>query len=125
VESTSVQPLPSVSFRFTVKQGMCNFTNNLHGGCASTLIDALTTVLVLAVSQPGFYSAGGVSRNLRVTYFRAIPRGADVRLTCSLIHAANSFVLLRGEAFKVDTGELCFVGENEKVNTDSRLAAKL
>lgn len=104
---------------------MCNNNDDLHGGCATTYIDGLTTVLLATISQPGFYSQFGVSRNLSITFFRPIRRGTDVRLVCTVVNAGKKLAALRAELYRADTGELCVMGENDKVNTDPISVQKL
>ncbi|PLB44550.1 hypothetical protein P170DRAFT_288245 [Aspergillus steynii IBT 23096] len=79
LESTSIDPCPTATFTFTVTELMTNFGGVLHGGCAATIIDMLTTVPLGAISRPGFYTSLGVSRSLNVTYFRALRKGEDAR----------------------------------------------
>lgn len=104
---------------------MCNFLGNLHGGCAATLVDVLSTVILLGVSSPGQFSLGGVSRNLKITYLRPVPRDTEVRLTCELVHAGRRLALLRVEITRVDNGNLCVVGEHEKANTDPEVDQRI
>ncbi|RJE25564.1 thioesterase [Aspergillus sclerotialis] len=121
IESATVGPPPKVTFRFTTVPEMCNNNGDIHGGCATTYIDALTTVLLATMSQPGFYSQFGVSRNLSITFFKPIHRGTDVRLVCTVVNAGKRLAALRAELYRVDTGELCVMGKNDKVNTDPKV----
>lgn len=91
---------------------------NLHGGCAATLIDNLSTTILVGVSRPGHFSLGGVSRNLKVTYLRPVPQDTAIRIICELVHAGKRLALLRAEIRRVDNDDLCVVGEHEKANTD-------
>lgn len=117
--------LPRVTFSLQITQEMCNFTGNLHGGCAATLIDELTTVLLLAISQEGLYRQAGVSRNLSMTFFRPLSVGTKVKVICEVVNAGKRLVRLRGGIYRVDTGELCVQGDNEKVNSDGKAKALL
>jgi acyl-coenzyme A thioesterase 13 len=108
-----------------VSPNLCNYMGNLHGGCAATLIDVLSTTILLGVSRPGRFALGGVSRNLKVTYLRPVPEGAEIRLVCVLVHAGKRLALLRAEIQRVDNGDLCIVGEHEKANTDPEADGKL
>ncbi|PKY01468.1 putative thioesterase family protein [Aspergillus campestris IBT 28561] len=114
-----------VSFLFSIAPKMCNFLGNLHGGCAATLVDVLSTVILMGVSSPGQFSLGGVSRNLKITYLRPVPRGTEVRLTCELVHVGRRLALLRAEIRRVDNGNLCVVGEHEKANTDPEVDQRI
>ncbi|PLB45594.1 thioesterase [Aspergillus steynii IBT 23096] len=123
--STGAGSPPSVTFRFTVTEDMCNYTRHLHGGCVSTVIDTLSTLFVAALSKPGLYSLGGVSRHLHTTYLRPVPVGSEVRLVCSLKHAGKKLVLLKANLHRVDDGGLCVIGVNEKANTDPPRGARM
>lgn len=98
---------------------------NLHGGCAATIIDFLSSTILLGVSKPGFFSLGGVSRNLKITYLRPVPVGTEVRLVCQVIHTGRRLALLRAEILRADNGDLCVVGEHEKANTDPEVNGKM
>ncbi|KAE8372433.1 HotDog domain-containing protein [Aspergillus bertholletiae] len=117
-ESATQGPPARVSFLLNVAPKMCNMMGTLHGGCAATLIDILSTSILLGISKPGYFSLGGVSRNLRVTYLRPLPSGLEIRLVCEVIHTGKRLALLRAEIQQADTGAVCVVGEHEKANTD-------
>jgi acyl-coenzyme A thioesterase PaaI-like protein len=68
---------------------------------------------------------GGVSRNLRVTYLRPVPRDLEVRLVCEVIHMGKRLALLRAEISRADTGDVCVVGEHEKANTDPETGGRI
>ena len=76
-------PTPQVSYLLTVPPNLCNYMGNLHGGCAATLVDVLSTAILLGMSRPGVFALGGVSRHLKTTYLRPVPQGTEIRLTCS------------------------------------------
>lgn len=97
----------------------------MHGGCAATLIDIMSTMILLGMSRPGRFMLGGVSRNLKVTYLRPVPSGTEIRLVCILVHVGRRLALLRGEIYRVDNGDLCIIGEHEKANTDPESDEKL
>ncbi|KAL4931296.1 PaaI family thioesterase [Aspergillus undulatus] len=123
-DSASLTPTPSISFTFTIAPKHCNYLGNLHGGCAATLFDALSSMILLAVSKPGFFQLGGVSRHLNVTYLRPVREGEKVRLRASIVNVGKRLALLRGEIVKVipgggeGEGEVCMVCDHEKANTD-------
>ncbi|OAT11941.1 thioesterase [Blastomyces gilchristii SLH14081] len=117
-ESASHSPRPRVSFLLTVTEPFCNKNGALHGGCATTLIDVTSTGFLIALSKPGYFSQGGVSRTLNVKFVRPAPMGVEVRIVNELVHAGKRMALVRSEISRVDTGEVCVVGEHDKVNTD-------
>lgn len=118
-------PTPRVSYLLTVSPDLCNMANNLHGGCAATLIDILSTTILLGVSTPGKFQFGGVSRNLRTTYLRPVPQNTEIRLVTELVHVGRRLALLRSEISRVDNGQVCVVGEHEKANTDPEATGKI
>ncbi|KAJ5604646.1 hypothetical protein N7510_009800 [Penicillium lagena] len=124
-ETATLGPPAKVSFLFTIVPSLSNYMGNLHGGCAATLIDVLSTTILLGVSQPGKFALGGVSRNLKVTYLRPVPTGTEVRLVCEVVHVGKRLALLRAEIQKADTGDVCVVGEHEKANTDPEVTQRI
>ncbi|KAE8353968.1 HotDog domain-containing protein [Aspergillus coremiiformis] len=124
-ESATRGPPARVSFLFEVVPKISNYMGTLHGGCAATLIDVLSTTLLLGLSQPGHFSLGGVSRNLRLTYLRPVPRDLEIRLVCEVIHLGKRLALLRGEIQRADNGAVCVVGEHEKANTDPEAGGRM
>lgn len=98
---------------------------NLHGGCAATLIDILSTTILLGVSRPGVFALGGVSRHLKTTYLRPVPVGCEVRMRCEVVQVGRRLAFLRAEMGRVDTGEVCVLGEHEKANTDPEPEGRL
>ncbi|CAG8121669.1 unnamed protein product [Penicillium salamii] len=123
-ESATRGPPASVSFLFKVTQAMSNYMGNLHGGCAATLIDVLSTTILLGISSPGRFALGGVSRNLKVTYLRPVPTDTEVRLVCEVVHVGKRLALLRAEIQRVN-GDVCVVGEHEKANTDPEVDQRI
>ncbi|KAH8424607.1 PaaI family thioesterase [Aspergillus melleus] len=124
-ESATRGPPARVSFLFTVSPKLCNMLGNLHGGCAATLIDVLSTCILLGVSSPGHFGLGGVSRHLKVTYLRPVPQGTEARLVCEIVHVGRRLALMKAEISRADTGALCIVGEHEKANTDPEAGGKV
>lgn len=51
-------------------------------------------------------------------FVRPVPIGVEVRIVNELVHAGKRLALVRSEIRRVDTGEVCVVGEHDKVNTD-------
>ncbi|KAI9934735.1 hypothetical protein MW887_000352 [Aspergillus wentii] len=124
-ESATQGPPAQVSYLLTVAPSMCNFSGNLHGGCSATLVDMLSTAILLGISKPGHFAMGGVSRNLKVTYLRPVPVDSEIRVVCSVVHTGRRMALLKTEIFRTDTGNLCLLGEHEKANTDPEVDGKL
>ncbi|KAK2783382.1 hypothetical protein FQN52_009640 [Onygenales sp. PD_12] len=118
-DTATLGPPPRTSFLLTISPPLCNKSNSLHGGCASTLIDVLSTGLLLALSRPGFFShGGGVTRSLNVKFLRPVALGTEVRIVSELVHAGKRLALVRTEIRRVADGVVCVVGEHDKVNVD-------
>ncbi|PGH31252.1 hypothetical protein GX50_05989 [[Emmonsia] crescens] len=117
-ESAIHGPHPRTSFLLTVTEPFCNNVGALHGGCATTLIDVTSTGMLIALSKPGHFAQGGVTRTLNMKFVRPVPIGVEVRIVNELVHAGKRLALVRSEIRRVDTGEVCVVGEHDKVNTD-------
>ncbi|KOS48335.1 hypothetical protein ACN38_g753 [Penicillium nordicum] len=124
-ESATRGPPATVSFLLTITPALSNYMGNLHGGCAATLIDVLSTTILLGISEPGKFSFGGVSRNLKVTYLRPVPTGTEVRLVCEVIHVGKRLALLRAEIQKAESRDVCVIGEHEKANTDPEVTQRI
>ncbi|KAI2471551.1 HotDog domain-containing protein [Annulohypoxylon bovei var. microspora] len=122
VSYSSSPPHPSITFKFTVQPIHSNGLNNLHGGCASTIFDACTTLPLHLISKPGFWQYTGVSRTLNVTYLRPVPVGTTVYIKCDILHAGRNLCALRGEMRAVTEdsreGLLLVVCEHGKASTD-------
>ncbi|KAL4807072.1 HotDog domain-containing protein [Aspergillus unguis] len=121
-DSASLTPQPTMSFTMTIARRHCNLFGNLHGGCAATLFDALSSMILLPLSKPGVFQMGGVSRHLDVTYLRPVPAGSTVKLKTTVVSMGKRLALLRCEIVKVgengEEGDVCMVCDHEKANSD-------
>lgn len=124
-ESATRGPPAKASYRLFVTPNMCNTMKNLHGGCAATLVDNLSTAILMGVSRPGVFQYGGVSRNLNVTYLRPVPLDTEIRLICEVVHVGRRLALLKAEIRRVDNDELCVIADHQKANTDPESDQKL
>lgn len=75
----------------------CNKSKNLHGGCACTVLDNLTSTALLTLAKPGFLDAGHVSRTITMSYLRPVPLGSKVEIICEAVQAGRNTANLRGE----------------------------
>ncbi|KAL4986368.1 HotDog domain-containing protein [Aspergillus falconensis] len=119
--SASLTPQPSITYELTIAPKHCNHLGNLHGGCAATLFDVLSSMILLGVSRPGFFELGGVSRHLNVTYLRPVPVGTRVRLVSKVVNVGKRLALMRSEILRMHEDgreEVCVVSDHEKANTD-------
>ncbi|KAI2424063.1 hypothetical protein LOZ63_000607 [Ophidiomyces ophidiicola] len=119
--SASLGPPARASFRAIVAPSMCNQLGNLHGGCAATLIDVLSSMLPLALQRPGIFSYGGVSRAWDVKYLRGVPEGVEMEIICEVGSLGRRLAMFTAEIRRVDNGELCVIGLHDKANTDPKL----
>ncbi|KAJ5925213.1 hypothetical protein N7454_007852 [Penicillium verhagenii] len=124
-ESATRGPPSKAAFTFTVTPSLSNTLGSLHGGCAATLIDILSTTILLGVSSPGKFGFGGVSRNLRLTYLRPVPIETEARIVVEIVHVGKRLALLRAEIQNANTGAVCVVGEHEKANTDPEVDQRI
>ncbi|RAL13398.1 PaaI family thioesterase [Aspergillus homomorphus CBS 101889] len=125
IESLAKHPHATVTCRFVVKESMCGPQMHLHGGYIATLVENLTSILIVAAATPGRFADTGVSRNLRTIYLRSLPVGTEVRAVCQVISLGQRLVLTKAEFYDVETGELCVISEHEKFNRDPEQRGKL
>lgn len=125
LESATPGPPARATFRMLVTPSMTNALNNLHGGCAATIIDILTSIPVMAVGTPGVFQYGGVSRNLNVTYLRPVPVHTEIRVVCEVTQIGKRLALLRAEIRRVEDDVLCMLSEHQKANVDPPVGSKL
>lgn len=93
-------------FEFTVSKAMCNGMDILHGGCATTILDVLTSTALMTVEKPGFADNPSVSRTLTVSFLRALPVGTRVRVVNEVQQVGRSFANLVGTMQTLD-GKVC------------------
>lgn len=94
----------STLWSFTCAPALCNKGGNLHGGCAATLLDSLTSTALLTIAKPGFLDGGHVSRTLSCTYLRPVPMGAECVVECWVVAAGRRTACVRGEIRLKDPG---------------------
>ncbi|KAH7150043.1 HotDog domain-containing protein [Dactylonectria estremocensis] len=119
VSTDPTGPHPSCTFSFVVHPEHCNRLDNLHGGCAASLFDFLTTLPLALINRPGFWHFMGVSRTLNVTYMRPVPAGEEVLIECEIVQAGKKLATLRGVMRRRSDKALLAVCEHGKVNIDS------
>lgn len=107
-------------WEFTVTESMCNATGNLHGGCAATILDDLTSSPALTIMRPGFLDGGTLSRSLSCVYLKGLPLGSKVRVLCEVVQAGKTLVHFRGEMHN-EKGEVAVTCQHDKVPRHSKL----
>lgn len=113
-------PTPTTSqlvFTYTLPDYYANPLGNLHGAAHSLIYDNCTTLALAAVSTPGFWMLGGVSRVLDVKYLRAVKVGEEVRIECEVLHVGRTQAAIRG-VIKDGQGRVCSTCEHDKTNID-------
>lgn len=110
---------PSATFLFTVQQEHSNRHGTLHGGCAATLFDYLTTLPLNVVARPGgYWQRLGVSRNISVTYLRPVTVGDEVLIETEIVQVSKRMAVLRGTMRRKSDGKIAMTCEHQKVNID-------
>ncbi|KAK2807956.1 hypothetical protein FQN50_005198 [Emmonsiellopsis sp. PD_5] len=101
-----------VEFEFTVTQQMCNPLNILHGGCASTILDVLTSTAVFTVPDKAEL-VQTLSRTLTMTFLRPVLVDTTVRVVAKLVQVGRSFIHCTGEILTLD-GKVCVSCTHDK-----------
>lgn len=126
--STPTPTTSLVTFGYTLPAYYSNPLGNLHGAAHALIYDNCTTLALAAVSSPGFWMLGGVSRVLDVKYVRGLRVGEDVRVECEVVHVGRQSAALRG-VIRDGRGRVCSTCEHDKTNIDppaeSKVKAKL
>ncbi|KAK4945369.1 hypothetical protein LTR66_006042 [Elasticomyces elasticus] len=104
--------------KLKVDSSYCNPLNSLHGGAQALIYDMLTTTTLAPISRPGFWSYGGVSRTLTVTYLRPAAEGETIVVECEVVHAGKRLAALKGVMKRERDGALISTCEHDKVNND-------
>lgn len=91
-----------VVFTTAITPAMCNKANNLHGGCATTLLDNLSSSTFVTLAKEGHLDTGSVSRTLNVTLLRPVPVGTKVRIVCEAVSAGKNLALCKGQIELLD-----------------------
>ena len=103
----------STSWSFIAAPELCNKGGNLHGGCAATLLDSLTSTALLTIARPGFLDGGHVSRTLSCTYLRPVPMGTECVVECRVVAAGKRTANLSGE-IRTKDGKVCVACVHDK-----------
>lgn len=101
VQCEEVAPGRTV-FSATITPAMCNKGDNLHGGCATTLLDNLTSTSLLTLAKKGYMDTGTVSRTMNVTMLRPVPVGTKIRIICEAVATGRNLAHCRGQIELLD-----------------------
>lgn len=91
------------------------------------LVDDLTTVLLGAVSKPGFFTKVGATNNLRATFIRPLRIGDEARIVSEVEYFGKKRAVLKAMVYRVvgDGYELCAILGNDRSNTDLPVVSKI
>jgi acyl-coenzyme A thioesterase 13 len=103
----------STSWSFTAAPELCNKSGYLHGGCAATLLDSLTSAALLTIAKPGFVDGGCVSRTLSCTFLRPVPMGTECVVECWVVAAGKRTANVSGE-IRTKDGKVCVTCVHDK-----------
>jgi uncharacterized protein (TIGR00369 family) len=98
-----------------VTEGMSNQLGNMHGGCAATILDCVTSMVLYLHTSGVFgesWSMLGVSQSIQIIYTAPAPVGAYIDIECVTLAVGRSVAViqvrlylclwLRNFALKVD-----------------------
>lgn len=86
-----------IEYSVTITPAMCNKGNSLHGGCASTLLDNLTSSTFVTRAGDVYVDTGSVTRTLTITFHRPVPVGTKVRIICEVVNIGRNFAHCKGQ----------------------------
>lgn len=94
----------------------------MHGGAQATIFDACTSLSLFAISKAGFWTSGGVSRNLNVTYLKPmrVESVQEVTVECCVLQVGKRLAVVSAKMVG-DDGGLYSTCEHHKVNVDAKL----
>lgn len=121
--STPTPTTALVTFSYTLPDYYSNPLGNLHGAAHALIYDNCTTLAVAAVSSPGFWMLGGVSRVLDVKYVRGLKVPDEVRVECEVVHVGRQSAAIRG-VIRDSRGRVCSTCEHDKTNIDPPAESK-
>jgi acyl-coenzyme A thioesterase 13 len=122
----------SITFKFKTNEVMKNVPGNVHGGCATTIADNLSSWTLLA--DPRYWGKNkplvqivihvsqelGVSRNLNLTFVRPIPIGVDILFKCTLVSSSRRYTYFTFE-FTDMQGKQLVIGTHDKAKPATKL----
>lgn len=77
-----------------------------------------TTTALCPIARPGFWEfMGGVTRSLNISYLKAVPIGARVRLNSKVVGVGKQMAMIRGDMTSLDGKTVYCTVEHHKVNT--------
>ncbi|CAI6335837.1 unnamed protein product [Periconia digitata] len=119
LESASFEPTHAsphngkTVYSLVVPRTLCNLGGNLHGGAVALIFDISTSLAITAVSKPGFWDSGNVSRNLNCTYLRPVAEGQKIWIESEVVHLGRRMGLTRA-LIRTEDGKVCYTCEHSK-----------
>ncbi|KAI8918672.1 HotDog domain-containing protein [Powellomyces hirtus] len=110
IPAPPTHPPASVCFSFTVTPEMLNPFGALHGGCAALLVDATTTLALLAHGSP----AAGSSIDLNVQYLAAAHQDDELHIVATVEKRGRNLAFTRCTGTRLSDGKDVFVGRHVK-----------
>ncbi|XP_065182753.1 acyl-coenzyme A thioesterase 13-like [Sycon ciliatum] len=98
----------------TVEEEHANKHGTLHGGMASTLVDTVSTVAIMASDR----SAAGVSTDLSVSFVRAAKIGERIRIDAECLKAGRSLAYANVTISRCSDDAILCTGKHTKFFTE-------
>ncbi|CAL52417.1 Phenylacetic acid degradation-related domain [Ostreococcus tauri] len=93
----------------TVTAELTNRFGTLHGGCVATIVDVLTTVALLTLTD-----RGGVSTDLSCSYVAPAVLGERVRVECEVIRAGRTLAWMECAIKRISDNSVLATGKHTK-----------
>ena len=102
-----------------------NHCSHIGSDDVLTCQDMFTTIALAPISRPGYYDfIGGVTRNLNISYLRAIPPDTTVLFRARVVQHGKTAALIYGEALTADAKKIYATVEHHKINVPMLKAHK-
>jgi acyl-coenzyme A thioesterase 13 len=86
------------------------------------MLDIVTGLALIPISKPGFWSTGGTSRTLNMTFLRAAAEGEMLVCECEVVHAGQRLCLIQAVLRRERDGAVVSTCEHQKFNNDPGVA---
>ncbi|KAK5163727.1 uncharacterized protein LTR77_010400 [Saxophila tyrrhenica] len=113
------------TYTFKVEHFYTNGSGNLQGGAQSMIFDICTSLTLQAISTPGRFLNGGVSRVLTVNYLRPAPEGSELELETEVISVGKTLAMTRGTLRRASDGAAISTCEHNKAAVPTKPQWKL
>ncbi|KAA8916537.1 hypothetical protein TRICI_001400 [Trichomonascus ciferrii] len=132
VESVDVNEVcPVIEFHIETKEWMNNMMGFVHGGCATTMADNISTWAIMA--DPRYWKKSsegsdvlaaitndfGVSRNLNLTFVRPIPLNSTIAFVVKVQSNTKRYTHLTFEIIDPKTKKQYVLGTHDKAKTNA------